>query len=581
MLDDYDDIETDAAVEPLPAPRLCAMLSIDGVVTWVPLPDAGEVTIGRGSTNHLVIPHASVSRHHATLRMTPLEITDAGSRNGTRVRGVALAPDVPTPLAIGEAFQIGQTAVLIQPSSLVLPPDVELPDPAVDSIGRMLEMECARSARSRSPFAFVRLDVREGRGDVYGLLRAMLRTSDAIGVEGTGSFQILLLDTSPTQAALAVSRMTQLLGQHGITARLGIARYPDDGVSPDQLAAHAWEQLSREPGAPPTEMDDVRARIAQSAAAELSVLITGETGVGKELCAEMIHRLSARAAKPFVKLNCSAIVESLIESELFGHERGAFTGATSARAGLFEAGDGGTVFLDEIGELPLAVQAKLLRVLEERVVRRVGATTGKILDVRFICATNRVLADEVEEGRFRRDLYYRINGVTISIPPLRERRAEIAGLARAFARRSRAGGSPVVLGPEVLAALENHPWPGNIRELKNTVERAVLLSSGGSVRASHLALEAPSAGRSSRRDFPVTKPIERISSLDLGEPASRPSQDSQTLATAVAELERQRILETLNQCGGNQTRAARALGISRNTLLARLDDYGLPRPRKP
>jgi DNA-binding NtrC family response regulator len=409
----------------------------------------------------------------------------------------------------------------------------------------------------------------------------MLRTSDAIGIEGPGSYQIMLLDTGPGQAALAVSRMTQLLGQHGITARIGIARYPDDGVSPDQLAAHAWERLARDPSEPPTAMDDVRELIAQSAAGELSVLITGETGVGKELCAEMIHRLSARAGKPFVKLNCSAIVESLIESELFGHERGAFTGATSARPGLFEAGDGGTVFLDEIGELPLAVQSKLLRVLEERVVRRVGATTGKTLDVRFICATNRVLADEVEEGRFRRDLYYRINGVTISIPALRERRSEISGLARAFARRSRGGASPIVLGPEVLAALENHPWPGNIRELKNTVERAVLLSSGGSVRASHLALEAPSAGRTTRRELHVTKPIERISSSDLSEPVVRPSQDPQTLATAVAELERQRILETLNQCGGNQTRAARALGISRNTLLARLDAYGLPRPRKP
>jgi DNA-binding NtrC family response regulator len=580
--DDYDDIETDAAVEPLPAPRLCAMLSIDGVVTWTPLPDSGDVTIGRGSTNELVIPHASVSRHHATLRMTPLEIVDVGSRNGTRVRGVAVEPQVPTSLTIGEAFQIGQAAVLIQPSSLVLPLDAELPDPATDSIGRLLEMECVRSARSRSPFAFIRLEVRDGRAaDVHGLLRAMLRTSDAIGIEGPGSYQIMLLDTSPGQAALAVSRMTQLLGQHGITAKLGIARYPDDGVSPDQLAAHAWEQLGRDAGDPPTAMDEVRALIAQSAAGELSVLINGETGVGKELCAEMIHRLSARAGKPFVKLNCSAIVESLIESELFGHERGAFTGATSARPGLFEAGDGGTVFLDEIGELPLAVQSKLLRVLEERVVRRVGATTGKTLDVRFICATNRVLADEVEEGRFRRDLYYRINGVTISIPPLRERRSEIPGLARAFARRSRGGASPIVLGTEVLAALESHPWPGNIRELKNTVERAVLLSSGGSVRASHLALEAPSTGRSSRRDLHVTKPLERISVSDLGEPMARPSQDSQTLATAVAELERQRILETLNQCAGNQTRAARALGISRNTLLARLDAYGLPRPRKP
>ena len=555
------------------------MISIDGVVTWTPLPDGGEVIVGRSSTSELVIAHPSVSRHHATLQMSPLAISDAESRNGTRVRGKRLPPMVATPIAIGEAFQIGEAAVLIQPSSLVLPLDTTTPEPTSESIGRVLDMECVRSARSRSPFSFVRIELRDGReSDVHGVLRAILRTSDVIGIEGPGSFQVLLLDTTAEQAALAVSRMTQLLGQRGITARYSVARYPDDGVTADQLAAYAWEQLDRMPGAAPTAMDEVRALIAQSAVGEVSVLITGETGVGKELCAEMIHRLSARASRPFVKLNCSAIVESLIESELFGHERGAFTGATASRPGLFEAGDGGTVFLDEIGELPLAVQSKLLRVLEERIVRRVGATTGKTLDVRFICATNRVLADEVEKGTFRRDLYYRINGVTISIPPLRERQAEIVGLAKAFARRVRGGASSVVLGPEVISALQHHQWAGNIRELKNTIERAALLSSGGAIRPSHLALESASSSRSSRSDLMSTKPVERISSTDME--SSRPTMDQQSLATAVAELERQRILDTLNQCGGNQTRAARMLGISRNTLLARLDSYGLPRPRK-
>src|SRR5262249_38726206 len=161
----------------------------------------------------------------------------------------------------------------------------------------------------------------------------------------------------------------------------------------EQLSARAWEQIDSKAGSEPSDMDKVRALVAQVAAGDVSVLITGETGVGKELCAEMIHRLSARSGRPFVKLNCAAVSESLIESELVGHEKGAFTGAMTATSGLFEAGDGGTVFLDEIGELPLQVQSKLLRVLEERVVRRVGASTGRTLDVRFICATNRVLPD--------------------------------------------------------------------------------------------------------------------------------------------------------------------------------------------
>ncbi|MGE3768011.1 MAG: sigma 54-interacting transcriptional regulator, partial [Kofleriaceae bacterium] len=418
---------------------------------------------------------------------------------------------------------------------------------------------------SRSPFAYVRvqLDAVRDPHEAHEYLLAALRTSDAIGIDEPGAYQVLLLDTGAAQARIAADRITQLLGQHGITARMGIARYPHDGVTPEQLTAHAWEQLERGPHAPPTTMDDVRALVAQVAAADMSVLITGETGVGKELCAEMIHRLSARANKPFVKLNCSVFVESLIESELFGHERGAFTGAVSSRAGLLETGDGGTVFLDEIGELPLQVQAKLLRVLEERVVRRVGSSTGKTLDVRFICATNRSLVDEVELGRFRRDLYYRINGVSITIPPLRERTNEIKHLARAFSVRARS--VPLVLGPDAIAALEQHSWPGNIRELRNTIERAVMIASGGAVRASHLHLERPS-----QRAIHATLP--GIPTVEIDGGAS--------LAATVAEVEKKRILDTLEQCGGNQTRAARMLGISRNTLLSRLDAYGLPRPRK-
>jgi two-component system, NtrC family, response regulator AtoC len=548
------------------SPRLCALISVDGVVTSKVLPDSGEVTIGRGSSCDLVVPHVSVSRHHATLSVSPLAISDVGSRNGTRVRGIAI--NQPTALVIGEAIQIGEAAILLQPSSLVngveLAPDAE----PGESIVRLLEMECARSARSRSPFAFVRLELAEvSTLDIVGLLREIVRTSDAVGVEGARSYQVLLVDTPASRAALGISRMTQLLAQQGIGAKLGVARYPEDGVTAEQLAAHADEQLRRPPNAAPSAMDHVRTQLATIATGEVSVLINGETGVGKELCAEMIHRLSPRAAKPFVKLNCAAVVESLIESELFGHERGAFTGAIAARPGLFETGDGGTVFLDEIGELPLAVQSKLLRVLEERIVRRIGASTGKTLDVRFICATNRVLADEVEAGRFRRDLYYRINGVTIAVPPLRERQSEIAGLARAFARRARGSAAPVVLAGDVLATLEQHEWAGNIRELRNTIERAILLSAGGPVRPSHLALERP------RRDSSVTMPFPRMT--------TEAAKSVQSLPTAVADLERERILETLNACGGNQTRAARALGISRNTLLARLDAYGVSRPRKP
>jgi len=585
---DFDDLDTEGARARGGGTRLHAMISVGGAVTSTLLPATGELTIGRSSTCDVVIHHATVSRHHATLRLSPLEIIDAGSRNGTRIRGKTLNEGEPSAVAIGEAFQVGDVAILLQEVSLsfdgkpMLEPwqlaDGSSPPQSVDA-------ECARSARSGSPFALLLIDTEDGRPkEMQGLLRAFMRATDVVTSDAGGGFQVLLVDTDGDQAAIAVSRLTKMLQQHGITAHIAMARYPVDGVVTEQLIAHAYEQLARDSDEP-TAMDNMRELVRQVATGDLSVLISGETGVGKELCAEMIHRMSQRASRPFVKLNCSAIVESLIESELFGHERGAFTGATSAHPGLLETGDGGTVFLDEIGELPLGVQAKLLRVLEERVVRRVGATVGKKVDVRFIFATNRDLANDVSAGRFRRDLYYRINGVTIAIPPLRERRGEIVALARAFASRARPGSS-IVFGNEVIAALESHSWPGNIRELRNTIERAVLVSSGGTIRPAHLVLEPMRETTTIVREVPSHRdshqtmpPIDRSSYETLERPAIRSS--TQSLAREVADLERHRILEALEQCGGNQSRAAKLLGISRNTLLSRLDAYGLPRPRKP
>ena len=593
---DFEDFDTDPSRGGGSATRLHATISVDGVVTTKLLPSSGDVTIGRSSSCDVAIAHASVSRQHAVLRISPLEITDLGSRNGTRVAGKHVPPNTTKPIVVGDPIQVGEAAILLQEVSMsfdgkqLLQP-LQVAD-TTSPYHQTLDIECARSGRSGSPFAVVQIVTHTGRPkQVLGLLRGFLRTTDVVYSDGAGGFQLLLVETRPDHVGIAVRRIAELLERNSITAQIGAACYPDDGVVAEQLIAHAFERLAQEPDDPPNAMDHVRELVRQVAGGELSVLIHGETGVGKELCAEMIHRLSPRRARPFVKLNCSALVESLIESELFGHERGAFTGATSAHAGLLEAGDGGTVFLDEVGEMPLGVQAKLLRVLEERVVRRVGATAGKKVDVRFVFASNRDLADDVDAGRFRRDLYYRINGVTIVIPPLRERRAEITALARAFALRARPGMS-IRFSSEVVAALEHHIWPGNIRELRNTIERAVLLSSGGAIRPSHLVLEPRDSLRDSQpslrdsqpmlrgphRDSHPTLPIERVGN-DTGEqPALRPS--NQSLASAVADLERQRIVDALEQCGGNQTRAARVLGISRNTLVARLEEFGLPRPRK-
>ena len=568
VAENFEEVETDAGEPRRVATRLHVVVTVDGIVSSMQLPASGDVKIGRSTSCDFPIEHPSVSRAHALLKVEPLSILDVGSRNGTRVRGEKLQSGIPTKIGVGEAIQIGDATLLVQAVSVASSEVRDLEAPP-----NLIEMECARSARTGSPFAVVQIQTDAPRpSEAHRMLRSLLRTTDVVRSDGVGGFQCVLLDTAEKYVAVAITRMTDLFRERDISARIGYARYPHDGVVPEQLIAHAYGQLERDNDAP-QPMDNIREMLRTIATGDLSVLIYGETGVGKELCAEMIHRLSPRANKPFVKLNCSALVESLIESELFGHERGSFTGAMTAHAGLFEAGDGGTVFLDEIGELPLSVQSKLLRALEERVVRRVGSTTGKKIDVRFIGATNRDLTDEVDAGRFRRDLYYRINGVTITVPPLRERRTEIVPLARAFAARARPGTS-IVLGREVVAALKHHSWPGNVRELRNTIERAVLMSSGGAIRPAHLGLEP--IARETGRDSVPTLPVDRISSPTI--PGERVS--SSSLPTAVADLERQHILDALEQCGGNQTRAARVLGISRNTLLARLDDYGLPRPRK-
>jgi transcriptional regulator with PAS, ATPase and Fis domain len=321
------------------------------------------------------------------------------------------------------------------------------------------------------------------------------------------------------------------------------------------------------PRVEPLASDSLRPVLAladRAATSMISVLLLGETGAGKDVLAERIHRASPRASGPFLRLNCAAFSPTLLASELFGHEKGAFTGATSPQPGLLQSASGGTVFLDEVGDLPMELQAKLLLVLERREVLPVGAVRPRPLDVRFISATNRDLPKEVDAGAFRRDLYFRLNGITIEVPPLRTRVSEIDGLARLFAcevARSLACETPA-LSSEALAALRAYAWPGNIRELRAVIERAVLLSSDGVVRPHDLTLEA----------IPAAIPPSAAAASSVTHALNG---DRDDLA------ERQQIAQALAQCGGNQSRAARLLGMSRNTLIARIEKYGLARPWSP
>ncbi len=341
-------------------------------------------------------------------------------------------------------------------------------------------------------------------------------------------------------------------------------------------------------------MRRLAAMIERVAPGMISVLLLGETGAGKEIFAELIHRLSRRAAGPFLRLNCAALAEQLLESELFGHEKGAFTGAVAGKPGLLETAHGGTVFLDEVGELPASVQVKLLRVLEERKVTRVGGLKPRDIDVRVVAATHRDLAREVEQQRFREDLFFRINGITLRIPPLRERSSELEALARHFLAlgAERAGlAAPPALSTAALAALRRHDWPGNLRELRNVLERAALLAGDGPVDAEHIVgldarrrpagEPAPTSGEPATAAVqPAPAPPPAPTAPPPAAPEAPADDPDGALRKQLAALERQRILDTLERCGGNQTLAARILGIPRRTFINRLDEYGVARPRK-
>jgi two-component system NtrC family response regulator len=303
-------------------------------------------------------------------------------------------------------------------------------------------------------------------------------------------------------------------------------------------------------------MEQVRKRIAKVAPTTSTALILGETGTGKELVARALHDQSLRADMPFVAINCGALPESLIESELFGHRRGSFTGADEHRVGLFEVANGGTLFLDEIGELPKAMQAKLLRFLESGEIRRVGENESFIVDVRVVCATHRQLEHMVEEGEFREDLMFRINTFEIHLPPLRQRIDDIPELARHLAARFRSGTRPEdeVFTPEAIRVLSEHSWPGNVRELANVIEHAAILCEEGPISVEHL----PGKFESRRLRASSAGPHSALKAI-----GSTP----QTLR----EIEMQVIYQTLERLSGNKPKAAEELGISLKTLYNKLN----------
>jgi putative PEP-CTERM system response regulator len=423
------------------------------------------------------------------------------------------------------------------------------------------EPEAVQQLRQARP-AVVLTDLKLPTGDGFGVLRAakeldpelqvIVMTAygsiqDAVTAMRDGAVDFLAKPVDPDHLLLMVERA---IAQRRMLTDYFVLK----------------EELAERRGAPRIIGEDAHLRqvsqqLHRAAATDATVLLEGESGTGKELFARALHALSPRADGPFVAINCAAIPENLLETELFGHEKGAFTGATNRKPGRFELAHRGTLFLDEIGELPLALQAKILRALEEKRFERIGGTQSLHVDVRIVAATNRNLKQRVAERQFREDLFFRLSVFPIQIPPLRDRSDDVIILARHFVDKfSREVNKKVLsLAPAALDELRAYPWPGNVRELQNCIERAVILCEGDTIQPRHLSLSfrTPAA--------PTTSPWDQI---DL----------SGTLADVVrratTELERRKIEQAFKDAAGNKMRAADFLQISYKTLLQKMKDYG-------
>jgi two-component system, NtrC family, response regulator AtoC len=562
-------------------------------MTTFALPLSGDVTIGSGEGVDIRLAETSVAPRHAVLttgsRMT---LRDTGSGSATVVGSRRLSPGEISPLSPGVVMLLGGVTIVVQASGA----STRLRHVrSHDYFEGRLEDECARAEGSRSPFAVIRL--RFARNQAQAVEEAFtrhLRPVDLVAMYSADEYELLLSDTTAEKAATTAQWLNDSVKSKGVgEVMMGLACWPGDGRSPEVLLAAAGVALHGRQDLPPSRVpsagaiEALRPLVERVAAANINVLILGETGVGKEVLARRIHELSPRAGSPLLCVNCAALTETLLESELFGHERGAFTGAVQSKPGLLEVAEGGTVLLDELGEMPLSIQAKLLRVVETRSVTRVGGLKARVIDVRFMAATHRDLEADIVRGRFREDLYYRLNGVSLMVPPLRERSNEIRPLAEEFVAvcAKQTGRAPPKLSSGAYRALERYAWPGNVRELRNVMERAVMLSQSDVIDLVHLPVER--LGR--------TLPLERVSeppppedeplsvrpgTYSFSPGAGAKAQTETPAAPGGEDDERTRILHALERCAGNQTHAARLLGVSRRTLISRIERYNLPRPRK-
>ncbi len=530
------------------------------------------VVIGRGDDADLQVRDRSLSRRHAQFELVDglVTVRDLGSLNGTVVRGEAISK--PCQVELDEAIRLGELTVIVTSWTPKQGRSHQLADH--ERFCEALEDEVVRARAFNRCFALLRVRATRAassKNHVWAArIRTLARQVDRVAVYGPGEVELLLPEAEPKQANAFAARLS---ADPAIEA-CSVVLYPQDGRTVDQLVAAASTRLSeKRRGVEPAPLADasdavvirspamllVYERVDRVAPAPAPVLLLGETGTGKEILARRIHERSGRTG-PLHCINCGAVPQDLIESTLFGHQKGAFTGAYETSRGAFEAANGGTIFLDELGELPARAQVALLRVVETGRVRRLGATDEVELDVRIIAATNRDLEDMVATGSFRSDLLYRLNMLSLNIPPLRARVSEIVPMAQLFLSEANGRyGRQLRLHPDVGQLLMRHTWPGNVRELRNVIDRAVLITQGDRIGVEDL----PTAMQKPVRTYTSTPPgVEKVHVRAA--PAELPFRD-QIRSCEVALLS-----AALRATDGNQSAAARILDMPRRTLAYRV-----------
>lgn len=535
------------------------------------LVEGQPMVVGRDPSAQISINDASVSRRHAVFELAQgvVSVSDLGSTNGTKLNGTPVQKSV---VSLGDEVVMGSVTVSIH---VLAPPSRPRHGAwSHDQFVVALEEEVERARAFQREVAVVMLRPRGDVGELTRTLRAELRPVDRLAHYGDGTIELLLPE-------LGFEQTSALMKKRAAAMQIGVAVYPSDGTSAEALVEACRDAMHRAAPGPSVQgtepavristhgtgllavspaMKEIFETVQRVANSVIPVLIRGETGTGKEVLSRALHERSPRAKQRLVTINCGAIPASLVESVLFGHEKGSFTGAVGAARGVFEEADGSTVLLDEVGELSPSTQAALLRVLETKEVRRVGASREIPVDVRVIAATHRDLEAMVKAGTFREDLMYRLNAMTLEVPPLRERPEEIGPFAERFVTLANAANGRNVTGIDVEAMrlLLRYSWPGNIRELRNAIEHAVVIARGPTLKLEDLPRKL--------RDFTATV-------LQVEEPETTPA--TLDLREGMQRYETQVILEALRSAKGNRTEAAKLLQIPVRTLSHKLKQLGI------